>query len=261
MGRTLGFKGRSTVDMPHRRSGRHDPGGISRRQLVGVAVISTIASMGGLRPAFAQQTGRFFLTPGEERILSAAVDRILPRDEWPSATEAGVIDFLDFQLATEWGKGERLFRQGPFAEGTPTQGYQLPFTPAELYREALGAFGGDESASHFVEAGPQQQDEFLRRLEKGETRLGRVPGDTFFRMLRQNTLEGYFSDPIHNGNRGLVGWHMIGFPGAHAYYLTEVDRFDMEYRRAPTGIAYHAGREPPPLVRPIPPTLHQERGR
>lgn len=47
--------------------------------------------------------------------------------------------FIDRQLAGAWGAGERLFRSGPWHPGTPQQGYQLPYTPAELFRTALTA--------------------------------------------------------------------------------------------------------------------------
>lgn len=231
------------ISIPHRARGA------SRRDLLGFAATTALLCAMGLRTAHAQPAGRFFLTQAEETILRAAVDRILPRDEWPSASEAGVVDFLDFQLATSWGQGRGLFRQGPHEEGEETQGYQLPHTPAELYREALAAFAQEPSLANFTSAGPEQQDDMLRRIEKGEVRLGSVPGQAFFRMLRQNTLEGYLSDPIHNGNRDLAGWRMLGFPGAHAYYLSEVDRFDMEYRRAPSGVAARGGREPVPFLR------------
>lgn len=195
--------------------------------------------------------GRFYLSAAEEAVLTAAVDRLLPRDDWPSASEAGVVDFLDYQLATAWGQGEGLFRQGPHAIGTETQGYQLPHTPAELYREGLAAFAAQPELAGFAQSGPEAQDALLRQLEKDEIRLGAIPGSTFFRTLRGDTLAGYFSDPIHNGNRDLVGWRMLGFPGAHAYYLTEVDRFDLDYRRPPSGVAWRPGAgEPAPLRRP-----------
>jgi hypothetical protein len=185
---------------------------------------------------------RFFLTQAEERILTALVDRILPRDEWPSASDAGVVTYFDVQLATAWGDGEGLFRKGPFAEGKATQGYQLPYTPAEFYRRALG----HETLAGFADLGADAQDALLTRLQKGEAALGDIAGGTFFTQLRQHTMEGYFTDPIHGGNRDLVGWRMIGFPGAHAYYLTEVDRFDLPYRRPPSGVGHRPAHARPP---------------
>jgi gluconate 2-dehydrogenase gamma chain len=54
----------------------------------------------------------------------------------------------------------------------------------------------------------------LKRLEAGGKDLAGVPGDLFFEHLWEVTLEGYFSDPVYGGNRGLISWRMIGFPGA-----------------------------------------------
>ena len=40
-------------------------------------------------------------------------------------------------MAGGYGKGDRLYLEGPFAEGTPQQGYQLPMTPAEVIRAGI----------------------------------------------------------------------------------------------------------------------------
>ncbi len=181
-----------------------------------------------------RKTPGFFLTEAEERLLTALVDRIIPRDEWPSASEAGVVDFFDFQLTTDWGHGQGLYRKGPHTAGNPRQGYQLPYTPSEFYRRALA----DKALAGFEGLAPAAQDALLTRLEKNELSLGDIPGGTFFTILRQNTLDGYFSDPIHGGNRDMASWRMIGFPGAHAYYITEIDRFELDYARPPAGVAY-----------------------
>lgn len=216
---------------------------LDRRSLLAAALAATypgwVFAQGAPAP---ERGGYFFLSDREARILTAAVDRILPQDAWPSASQAGVVEFLDYQLATEWGQGDRLFQQGPHQAGTLQQGYQLPHTPAELYRAALA----DASWNAFVTASPGDQDKMLMALEKGEARLGEISGTTFFTALRQNTLEGYFCDPIHNGNKGMVGWRMLGFPGANAYYLTEVDRFDLDYAREPSGVAFRPGEPSPP---------------
>lgn len=68
-----------------------------------------------------------YLTPSEVKFLDAAVDCLIPADEsGPGAREAGVTVFIDRQLATGWGAHARHYRQGPWQEGTPQQGYQLP---------------------------------------------------------------------------------------------------------------------------------------
>ncbi|WYX25289.1 gluconate 2-dehydrogenase subunit 3 family protein [Achromobacter xylosoxidans] len=70
--------------------------------------------------------------------MDAIAARLIPADELgPGAKEAGVTQFLDGQLAGAWGAGEQFYRQGPFESGTPEQGYQLSFTPAEMFRRGL----------------------------------------------------------------------------------------------------------------------------
>ena len=75
-----------------------------------------------------------FFNADEARFIEAAVARLIPFDETgPGAIEAGVPNYLDKQLGGAWGAGERLYRSGPWCEGQPTQGYELPYTPAELF--------------------------------------------------------------------------------------------------------------------------------
>jgi gluconate 2-dehydrogenase gamma chain len=81
-----------------------------------------------------------FFNGDEAAFIEAAVERLIPADEeWGGAIEADVPNYIDKQLAGAWGAGERLYRSGPWQPGTPSQGYQLPFTPAELFRTAIGS--------------------------------------------------------------------------------------------------------------------------
>ena len=54
---------------------------------------------------------------------------------------------------------------------------------------------------------------------------------------RAQLIEGFFSDPIHGGNRDMVGWRMVGFPGAYAGYTELVGRHNLRFERPPRGIA------------------------
>jgi gluconate 2-dehydrogenase gamma chain len=98
----------------------------------------------GPTPATGQGTSpRFFLTEPEAVFLFAAAARLIPGDAAsPSAAEAGFVDFIDRQLAGSYGGGERLYLQGPWKPETSRQGYQLRYTPRELYRTALAALDG-----------------------------------------------------------------------------------------------------------------------
>ncbi len=40
----------------------------------------------------------------------------------------------------------------------------------------------------------------------------------FFEQALQHTIEGFFADPIYGGNREMVSWKLIGFPGARYDY-------------------------------------------
>jgi gluconate 2-dehydrogenase gamma chain len=52
-----------------------------------------------------------------------------------------------------------------------------------------------------------------------------VPTDTFFNLLLQLTVEGYFADPMYGGNKNKASWKMIGFPGATAMYADKIEPF------------------------------------
>lgn len=181
-----------------------------------------------------------FFNREEAAFIESAVARLIPADaKWPGALEAGVANYIDKQLAGAWGAGERLYRSGPWRPGTVSQGYQLPFTPAELFRAAVGAINLDlsQAGTPFARMGSEQQDGYLRRLEDGEKNLGGVPSDVFFEHLWQCTVEGFFSDPVYGGNRGMVAWRMLGFPGAYASYYELVDQHGIQVDRAPTSLA------------------------
>ncbi|HEY5757861.1 MAG TPA: gluconate 2-dehydrogenase subunit 3 family protein, partial [Steroidobacter sp.] len=79
-----------------------------------------------------------FLNGDESAFIEAAVDTFIPADEvGPGALELGVAVFIDRQLNSGYGRGDRMYLQGPFIEGTPEQGYQLRMTPSELVRNGI----------------------------------------------------------------------------------------------------------------------------
>ena len=188
----------------------------------------------------AQRRNYSFLSSTEADFLEPAVDRLIPADELgPGALAAGVPTFIDRQLAGPWGSGEGLYRSDPWQRGDPGQGYQLPFTPAELFRTSLRAIAADlddRGTRRFGDLAVHDQDAYLHRLEDGELDLNGVPSDTFFGHLLRLTTEGFFSDPIYGGNRGMVGWKLVGFPGAYANYYEFVDQHGVEFRRPPVSL-------------------------
>lgn len=218
-----------------------EPVNPSRRRLLraaGAGIAVTIP----LRRVDAQSCpalqGYDFFSAEEARFVEAAVARLIPVDELgPGALEAGVPVFIDRQLAGAYGAGARLYRAGPWRTGTPSQGYQLPHTPAELFRTAVRAIKGDlAQKGGFEKLDPHAQDGYLDALSQGKVELGAAGTREFFDMLLALTMEGYLGDPAHGGNRGMEAWKMIGFPGAYSNYYEMVGR-NVAFRVAPASLA------------------------
>jgi len=153
---------------------------------------------------------RFFT--GEEALdIAAAAAQIFPSDDsGPGANEAGVVIYIDRQLAGPYGRDRHRYTSGPFEKGVPEQGYQGKDSPAQIYREGLQQIAG------------------LHRLNAAEqvAALTRIEGSRFFELLRTHTIEGMFCDPMHGGNADMVGWRLIGFPGPRMSYADEVEQYN-----------------------------------
>jgi gluconate 2-dehydrogenase gamma chain len=189
---------------------------------------------------------RAFLTAAEAAFVEAAVSRLIPADDLgPGAKEAGVVVFIDRQLAGPYGRAETWYMQGPWREGAPEQGYQLKLAPAQLYRAAILAV--DEhcrksfEGKTFSQLDAAAQDKVLHGLEKGEIDLPGAPAKEFFTMLWTNTQEGFLSDPMYGGNRGFAGWKLIGFPGPRYNYVAEIEQHGKRYAEPTVGLM---GRDP-----------------
>src|SRR5947209_10524898 len=126
-----------------------------------------------------------FFTAKEAEIVAAACERIFPADEsGPGATEAGVVIYIDRQLAGPYGRDKYRYTKGPWVESVTEHGYQGKARPREIYREGIALLADLTSLA------PKEQDAKLRTVEK----------TLFFQMLRRHTLEGMFCDPLHGGN-------------------------------------------------------------
>ncbi len=186
-----------------------------------------------------------FFTQEEFAFLQAAVSRLIPKDSLgPGALEAGAAEFIDNQMQTPYGVGANWYMQGPFhPDADPLFGYQLPLTPREVYRLGIAeanAFAEKSQGKPFAELPPERQDALLALMESGEAQFSKLPSKTFFAFLLQNTREGFFSDPVHGGNRGLAGWKLIAFPGARADYMDWVERGE-KYPFPPVSISGERG--------------------
>jgi gluconate 2-dehydrogenase gamma chain len=165
-----------------------------------------------------------FFDESEARIVAAAASRIFPSDDsGPGAREAGVAIYIDRQLGGPWGRDRYRYTQGPFDEDAADHlGYQGKATPREIYRQGLKDLKGFDRLS------PAEQDQ----------RLAQIESTMFFSLLRQNTIEGVFSDPIHGGNVDMIGWQLIGFPGPRMSNYEDVDKhFGEAFRPKPASLS------------------------
>jgi gluconate 2-dehydrogenase gamma chain len=223
---------------------------------VGVGTASaTLHALTPVTPAAAQvpaavtplqepAAGYTYLKPDEAAFIEALVDHMIPHDDLTgSGTEIGIATFIDRALAGSWGKGDRLYMQGPWGKGTANQGYQLPLTPAGLYRfsiPASNAYCRKTYGAEFKKCSAQDKEAFLKDLSTGKLTFdGGLPGRAFFSVLYDNVMEGMFADPIYGGNKDKAGWKMIGFPGVMANNAENVKKFNEGQRFAvePTSIA------------------------
>lgn len=168
-----------------------DPYAASRRDFLragtAAATATAVACGGG--------TSRFrVLSEAEALTLAAACDQIVPKDEDPGASEAGVVAFIDRQLATR--------------------------AKRDLARWRAGLRGLDASARRrfgvaFAEAAFDDQTALLTDLERGVAEAADWSGiapAAFFRLLRDHTMMGFYGDPRHGGNKERASWRMLGVP-------------------------------------------------
>jgi gluconate 2-dehydrogenase gamma chain len=152
------------------------------------------AAAGGaiLFPSCGKPPGRWrFFTEAEAETVSAIGEQIIPTDEDPGAIAAGVPNFIDKQLV------------GPY------QRFQ------EVYR--AGLVGVDETSQlmfgkRLAYLGWADQTAVLKALESGKAK-GQAwqakSAAAFFEMIRDHSLQGFYGNPRHGGNRNYVSYRMM----------------------------------------------------
>jgi gluconate 2-dehydrogenase gamma chain len=149
-----------------------------RALLVGSAAAGAAA---GLTGCFPSRSSWEFFSEAEARTLAAFCDQIIPADDFPSASEAGVLLYIDRQLIRHHAK-----HQGEYRDGL-----------AEIEKLSQSRFGAE-----FTRLQAQQQVDIVLATEHGSP--------DFFALVRDHTMQGYYGSPRHGGNRDAASWHMLG---------------------------------------------------
>src|SRR6185436_1869617 len=157
----------------------------------GVAATAPTVAEAQAQPAAATATattsatsGYAFLNLDEAAFVEALVDHMVPADDLtPKGTDIGINVYIDRALSGAWGKGDRLYMQGPWKQGAPSQGYQLPLTPAQLYRagiEATNAHCRKTYGKPFDKISADQRQEFLLAWQAGKVTYENGPPPRVF---------------------------------------------------------------------------------
>jgi gluconate 2-dehydrogenase gamma chain len=134
-----------------------------------------------------------YFNPEQAACVEAITEQIIPADQDPGAKWAGVVHYIDLSLA------------GEFAELRPI--YQ-----AGLSR--LGELTKAVSDHPFSDLDFALQTSVLEKLQSDAPGTpSSTSGQHFFALVRRQTIEGFFGDPKHGGNRDYVGWKVLKFEG------------------------------------------------
>ena len=181
-----------------------------------------------------------FLTADEKRFLDAAVERLIPGDaSGVGARDAGVVTFLDRQLAGPYGMARTWYLRGPWPSGTKQQGYQSRMNPSEMYRAAIRdiqAWCRQHHGKPFESLSVKEQDAVLHGLDSGDIKLPSVASQEYFTILWNNTQQGYLADPMYGGNHDFAGWKLVGFPGPRYNYTNEIEQYGKPYKQPTVGL-------------------------
>ncbi len=170
-----------------RRAFLRQTGIAARNSLIVLSLPAIMSSSAAASEAMLDKSAFKILGSEEAMEFAAIAARIIPTDETPGATEAGVIYFIDNVLGTSRTEALEPMRAGL----------------ASLQASAQSSYG---SAS-FSALTPEQQDALLVSIEETE----------FFGTMRYMTLAGMFSLPEYGGNRDYAGWKLIGFEHKHVW--------------------------------------------
>jgi gluconate 2-dehydrogenase gamma chain len=199
----------------------------------------------GAPPAAVALGPWLFFTSDEGRTIEALADRIIPPDaETPGGKDSGSAVFIDRQLAGRYGHQDGLYVRPPFQKGAKNQGHQSEKGPAQEYREGLAALDkackAQLGGKAFYELSDADKDRVLSGLESGDFKLDGVDGKAFFGEVVKDVQMGFFADPIYGGNRDMVAWKMIGYPGARYNYLDWVSRHNEKFPLPPVSMTGRA---------------------
>ena len=133
-----------------------------------------------------------FLSAAEAELMDALCEQIIPGDQDPGAHDAWVVRFIDKQLTGKYQRHREEYRNGFVG----------------VNQTSMAMFGRP-----FVELTFDNQTEVMRALESGKAAgeaWKKYSSSSFFNLLRSHTMQGYYGNPRHGGNREYASYRMLG---------------------------------------------------
>ena len=129
-------------------------------------------------------------TEEEAGCLIALCEQIIPADEYPGATDAGVIHFIDKQSKLRFPGEQTLFKNGV---------------------ASLQAWCKATHNRLFEDLDVPTQIAIMQSMEKDEINsdLWEVSQKDFFNKLLERTMQGFYGSPRHGGNKDYVSFKML----------------------------------------------------
>jgi gluconate 2-dehydrogenase gamma chain len=152
---------------------------ITRRRFLSICAVASGAIAIGCRGRV--RSGWEFLNRENALTLAGICDQIIPADDYPSASQAGVLIYIDRQLTHHYSKFQAKYLAG--------------FKLAD-------DFSQKQFGRRFALLASERQLKIVSAIENSDP--------DFFEMVRRHTLEGYYGAPRHGGNLNAVSWRMLG---------------------------------------------------
>jgi len=166
---------------------------LNRRAFLQAALTAAAAAGTGVACSRNRSPWRYF-TIDEARALASIVDQIVPPDQDAGAVWAGVVNYIDRQLCGPFQNLQRAYREGL----------------AGVDQSSQGRFG-----KPFADLDSGQQIAILHLLNEGQAPgpiWQQISSADFFETVVDHTMQGFYGDPRHGGNRDGASWKMLNLP-------------------------------------------------
>lgn len=177
---------------------------ISRRQFIQSSALTTCSLLLFSNCSFQNNNSSWrFFTSDEASLMDAIVEQIIPSDDWPGAKDAKVTNFIDKQLANTYKRFQESYRRGLNL---------VKISCEQLFNEKFENISWEKQTQFLTDMESGSLSELKSDKVSREDKLIWIDGfeRTFFNLMRDHTMQGFYGSPRHGGNKDYVSYRMIG---------------------------------------------------